>query len=127
METYEDSSTRRGLPPFGLSSMTTSDERAAGLAAMSQLATLLARELTTPVRSLEAEVSFLERGSDTLCRFIDFALEADPEGAARPRLDSLRLMIPSAIQALRDDCERLEGLLAELQMLSESIPEPPQR
>jgi len=95
--------------------------------AMSQLATLLARELTTPVRSLEEEVSFLERGSNTLCRFIDFALETDPQAAARSRLDSLRLMIPSAIQALRDDCERLEGLLAELQMLSEAIPEPPQR
>jgi signal transduction histidine kinase len=127
MEMYENSSTRRALPPFGLASMTTSDEPAAGLAEMSQLATVLARELTTPVRSLEEEVSFLERGSNTLCRFIDLALEADPEAPARPRLDSLRLMIPSAIQALRDDCERLEGLLAELQMLSEAIAEPPQR
>jgi hypothetical protein len=127
METYENSSTRPALPPFGLASMTTSDERAAGLMAMSQLATLLARELTAPVRSLEEEVSFLERGSNTLCRFIDFALQADPEAASRSRLDSLRLMIPSAIAALRDDCERLEGLLAELQMLSEGIPDRPQR
>jgi hypothetical protein len=127
METYEDASTRRALGPLGLAGMTTSDERTAGISAMSQLATLLARELTAPVRSLEEEVAFLERGSSTLCRFIDFALEADPEAAARSRLDSLRLMIPAAVQALRDDCERLEGLLAELQMLSEGIPAPHQR
>jgi signal transduction histidine kinase len=107
--------------------MTIEKGRAAGLSAMSQLATLLARELATPLRTLEDEVAFLERGSSTLCQFMDFALEAEPHAAARARLDALRSNIPATIRALRRDCEQLGELLADLQTLSDSIPPPYQR
>jgi signal transduction histidine kinase len=127
METHEDTSVRRPLAALELTRMTSEDGRAAGLSAMSQLATLLARELATPVRSLEDEVAFLERGSSTLCRFMDFALEAEPQAATRARLDALRSNIPAVIAALRSDCERLGELLAELQTLSDAIPPPYQR
>jgi hypothetical protein len=127
MDTHEDPSLRRAPLPHELGSMTSDNGRAASRPAMSQLASLLARELAAPVRSLENEVAFLERGSSTLCRFIDFALEAEPAAADHAQLDALRSSIPAAVASLRDDCERLTELLAELQTLSDSMSGPYQR